>query len=190
MKIRSIVGLALAVFACFKIVDLLGAWHFEWLFTQPWTEYIAPCIMFYVGVGMFFSGLFHDRDQWLSRTIPDTEEGKRIHCSVSFGGDEYVYNGEHFHGATLDATFGGIRIDLRNAVIDEDEDLISKTGFELKIKHHLLKTLELNPNEIKDKKILTECYFGNWKNNKKEDNGIYIWMSEPKNNSIFDEANC
>lgn len=129
MKIRSIVGLALAVFACFKIVDLLGAWHFEWLFNQPWTEYIAPCIMFYVGVGMFFSGLFHDHDQWLSRTIPDTEEGKRIHCSVSFGGDEYVYNGEHFHGATLDATFGGIRIDLRNAVIDEDEEIDIRTCF-------------------------------------------------------------
>ena len=47
MKIRSIVGLALAVFACLKIVDLLDAWHFEWLFTQPWTEFIAPCIMFY-----------------------------------------------------------------------------------------------------------------------------------------------
>ena len=53
MKIRSIFGLALAVFACLKIVDLLDAWHFEWLFTQPWTEFIAPCIMFYVGIGMF-----------------------------------------------------------------------------------------------------------------------------------------
>ena len=43
-------------------------------------------------------------------------------------------------------------------VIDEDEDLISKTGFELKIKHHLLKTLKLNPNEIKDKKIIISIF--------------------------------
>ena len=46
-------------------------------------------------------------------------------------------------------------------VIDEDEDLISKTGFELKIKHHLLKTLKLNPNEIKDKKIIISIFSQN-----------------------------
>lgn len=129
MKIRSIFGLALAVFACLKIVDLLDAWHFEWLFTQPWTEFIAPCIMFYVGIGMFFSGFFHDHDHWLSRAIPEVEEGKRIHCAVSFGGDEYVYNGEHFHGAKLEAVFGGIRMDIRNAVIDEDEEIDIRTVF-------------------------------------------------------------
>ena len=46
-------------------------------------------------------------------------------------------------------------------VIDEDEDLISKTGFELKIKHHLLKELKLNPNEIKDKKIIISIFSQN-----------------------------
>ena len=46
-------------------------------------------------------------------------------------------------------------------IVDEDEDLISKTGFELKIKHYLSKTLKLNPNEIKDKKILISIFSQN-----------------------------
>ena len=46
-------------------------------------------------------------------------------------------------------------------IVDEDEDLISKTGFELKIKHYLSKTLKLNPNEIKDKNILISIFSQN-----------------------------
>ena len=49
--------------------------------------------------------------------------GKRIRCSVHYGGDEYVYHGETFHGARLDAFCGGIRLDLREAVITEDEEI-------------------------------------------------------------------
>ena len=42
---------------------------------------------------------------------------------VHYGGDEYVYRGEVFHGARLDAFCGGIRMDLRNATITEDEEI-------------------------------------------------------------------
>ena len=33
-----------------------------------------------------------------------------------------MYHGETFHGARLDAFCGGIRMDLREAVITEDEE--------------------------------------------------------------------
>ena len=49
-----------------------------------------------------------DRDQWLRRPLPIGDEGKRIHCSVHYGADEYVYQGETFKGARLDAFCGGI----------------------------------------------------------------------------------
>ena len=51
------------------------------------------------------------------------EDGKRICCSAHYGGDEYIYHGEVFHGARLDAFCGGIRMDLRGAVITEDEEI-------------------------------------------------------------------
>jgi len=50
-------------------------------------------------------------------------EGKRLKMAASMGGDEYIYNGERFHGADIDATFGGIRLDLRGAEITEDEEI-------------------------------------------------------------------
>jgi hypothetical protein len=45
--------------------------------------------------------------------------------------------------------------------IDEDEDVFSKTAFELKIKHHLSKTLKLKAADIKDKKIVISIFSQN-----------------------------
>ncbi|MBP5380435.1 MAG: hypothetical protein J6Y39_01725 [Bacteroidaceae bacterium] len=53
-----------------------------------------------------------DPDQWLKRPLPIGEDGKRICCSARYGGDEYIYRGEPFHGARLDAFCGGIRMDF------------------------------------------------------------------------------
>ena len=44
-------------------------------------------------------------------------------CSVRFGADEYVYRGEPFRGARLDALCGGLRLDMRQALINEDEEI-------------------------------------------------------------------
>ena len=44
---------------------------------------------------------------------------------------------------------------------DEDEDLFSKTAFELKIKNYLSKTLKLKPADIKDKKIIISIFSQN-----------------------------
>ena len=46
-------------------------------------------------------------------------------------------------------------------IIDEDEDLISRTGLELKIKSHLSKALKLQPDNIKDKKIIISIFSQN-----------------------------
>ena len=44
---------------------------------------------------------------------------------------------------------------------DEDEDLFSKTAFELKVKNYLSKTLKLKPADIKDKKIIISIFSQN-----------------------------
>ena len=64
-----------------------------------------------------------DPDQWLQRPLPIGEVGKRICCSVHYGGDEYIYRGEVFHAARLDTFCGGIRMDLREAIIREEEEI-------------------------------------------------------------------
>ena len=124
MKARTIIGILLIVAGAWKLANLWGIIENDWLWRQPWTAYVAPALLLYVGATTIVDSYRRDPDQWLQRPLPIGEGGKRIYCSVHYGGDEYVYRGEAFHGARLDAFCGGIRIDLREAVITEDEEVI------------------------------------------------------------------
>lgn len=123
MKPRTIIGLLLIVAGLWKLANMWGIIENDWLWSQPWTAYIAPALLLYVGAGTIVNSYRHDPDQWLQRQVPINEDGKRIVCSVHYGGDEYIFHGEPFHGARLDAFCGGIRMDLREAIITEDEEI-------------------------------------------------------------------
>ena len=123
MKVRTIIGILLIVAGAWKLANMWGIIENDWLWRQPWTTYIAPALLLYVGATIIVDSYRRDPDQWLQRPLPIGEDGKRICCSVHYGGDEYVYHGEVFHGARLDAFCGGIRLDLREAAITEDEEI-------------------------------------------------------------------
>ena len=100
--------------------------HWSWFETTSegrWAMYFNISILIYVGVNLVIDSYRRDPSQWLQRPVPPAEEGKRICCSVHYGVDEYIYKGEPFHGARLDAFCGGLRLDLREAVITEDEEI-------------------------------------------------------------------
>lgn len=131
-KLKIVVGIVMVVGFSLKLVVMLGLVHIDWLenvSSDPLEIYLALFIILYLGCWLIIDGFKNDRDQWLQRPLPLNEDGKRILCQVSFGGDEYIYRGETFHGARLEATFGGIRLDLRNAVINEDEEIDIRTCF-------------------------------------------------------------
>lgn len=123
MKLRTIIGLLLIVAGGWKLANMWNIEDNDWLWSQPWTVYVAPALLLYVGAGTIVNSFRKDPDQWLRRPLPINEDGKRINCSVHYGGDEYIYHGESFHGARLDAFCGGIRMDLREATITEDEEI-------------------------------------------------------------------
>ena len=132
LKLRGIVGILLVIPCLLKLAVMWGFLHLSWfesLSTSPWEVYLAIGVMLYIGFWLIIDGFRSDRDQWLRRPLPFGEDGKRISCSASFGGDEYVFNGEPFHGARLVANFGGIRMDLRKATITEDEEIDICTCF-------------------------------------------------------------
>ena len=140
MKPRTIIGLILIVAGAWTLANLWGIIENDWLWRQSWTAYIAPILLIYVGGAAIVNSYRRDPDQWLQRALPIGEDGKRISCSVHYGGDEYVYHGEPFHGARLDAFCGGIRMDLREAVITEDEEIDIHTfcgGVELYVPSHV-----------------------------------------------------
>ena len=121
MTRRTIIGIVFIVAALIKLADMWGIVHLDW--NHSWTEYFGPVLLLYIGVELVVYGFNHNPSQWLQRPVPQGEDGKRICCSVRFGADEYVYRGEPFHGARLDALCAGLRLDLREAVISEDEEI-------------------------------------------------------------------
>lgn len=140
MKIRTIIGILCIVAGLWKLANMWGLIENDWLWQQPWTTYVAPVLLLYVGAITLVNSYRRDPDQWLQRPLPIGEDGKRICCSVHFGGDEYVFRGEPFHGARLDAFCGGIRMDLREATITEDEEIDIHTfcgGIELIVPSHV-----------------------------------------------------
>ena len=130
MKPRTIIGILLIVAGVWKLANIWGVIENDWLWRQPWTAYIAPAALIYLGILVIVNSYRRDPDQWLQRPLPIGEDGKRICCSVHYGGDEYIYRGEPFHGARLDTFCGGIRMDLRHATITEDEEIEIHTVLE------------------------------------------------------------
>lgn len=120
MTRRTIIGIIFIVAALLKLADMWGVVHLNW---QPWTEYFGPVLLLYIGCELVIYSFKKNPSQWLRRSLPLGEDGKRICCAVRFGADEYAYKGEIFHGARLDAFCGGIRLDLCKAVIAEDEEI-------------------------------------------------------------------
>ena len=153
MKPRTVIGIIFIVASLLKLATLWGILHWSWFETMSegqWTMYFCIFILLYVGVHLIIDSYRRDPDQipadaptrslWLQRPLPIGEDGKRIRCSVHYGGDEYVYCGETFHGARLDAFCGGIRMDMREAVITEDEEIDIHTfcgGIELFVPTHV-----------------------------------------------------
>ena len=137
MKTRAIIGIIFIVASLLKLATMWGLLHwkrFEQVSEDQWGYYLGIFILLYIGIFLVIESYRRDRDQWLQRPIPPHEEGKRMRCSVSFGGDEYIFRGETFTGARLDTFCGGLRLDLRGAVITEDQEIDIRTfmgGIEL-----------------------------------------------------------
>ena len=107
--------------ALLRLADMWGILQLNW--DHSWTEYFGPVLLLYVGVELVIYSFNRNPSQWLHRPVPQGEDGKRICCAVRLGADEYTYHGELFRGARLDAFCGGLRLDLRQAVIREDEEI-------------------------------------------------------------------
>ena len=123
MRRRTFFGIIFVVVGLLKLADVWGIAHLDWLWQQPWTVYFGIGLIIYIGIELIISSYENHPDQWLKRPLPIGEDGKRIVCTARYGGDEYVFKGEPFHGARLDTFCGGIRMDLRDAAITEDEEI-------------------------------------------------------------------
>ncbi|WP_313131993.1 LiaF transmembrane domain-containing protein [Anaerocolumna sp.] len=79
---------------------------------------IVPVIFVFIGLSMIFKNFFHIGES--GRSSNPTYQGGSSEYTAVFSGSRHQIVGEKFLGTTINAIFGGVELDLRNAIIDED----------------------------------------------------------------------
>lgn len=110
-KTGSIIGLLIGVFL---LLCTRGILSFELLW-----KLALPAIIIIIGVKMIFGGIFNSKSNEVLNKIKENG-GSLKSTSAIFAGQDINFNGEVFEGAEFNAIFGGIKCDLRNAVITDD----------------------------------------------------------------------
>lgn len=107
--IGLVIGVALLL-GCQGVVNFSLLW-----------KLLIPAVIVAVGIRLIFGGIFGTK---ISKAIADisvdkNQAGYRTSFAV-FGGNTITVDSEPFVGAELTAVFGGVKCDLRNAVIEND----------------------------------------------------------------------
>lgn len=110
-KTGNLIGLGIGV-------ALLLAAQGIFSFSLLW-KLIIPFIIIVVGIRLIFKDFFNKRSREVEQKIK-AEGGSLRQYAATFSGQSIDYSGEEFTGAELNAVFGSIKLDLRNAVIKGD----------------------------------------------------------------------
>lgn len=110
-KTGSIIGIAVGVFLLLCCQDVLS-------FSMLW-KLLVPAVVIVIGLKLVFTGIFGNKANEMIAGIKENGGEPKTGCAT-FSGCNLNYDGEVFEGAELTATFGHVKCDLRNAVINAD----------------------------------------------------------------------
>lgn len=110
-KTDNFIGLIIGVFLLLCCQDVLS-------FSMLW-KLMIPGIIVFVGMKMVFNGLFDNKAAIILKRLRAEGRNPKTTCAT-FSGCDINYDGQIFEGAELNAIFGAVSCDLRNAFIDED----------------------------------------------------------------------
>jgi len=122
-------GVLLLLFGIFLQLNELGIGHFTW--GQFW-----PLLLIAAGAMAIWGAI---QARHAMEKMPDENSDPRttLNENALFGGIEKRLNGKEFRGGQLQAMFGGIEVDLRDADLAEDEAVIYANalfgGIELRV---------------------------------------------------------
>lgn len=110
-KSGNLFGIAIGVFLLLCCRDIIS-------FSMLW-KLLVPAVIVIVGLKMVLNGLFGNKaNEILAQKKQEGVETK-VTCAT-FSGCDLNFDGEVFQGAELVAIFGGVKCDLRNAIIEKD----------------------------------------------------------------------
>lgn len=110
-KTGNLIGLAIGVFLLLCAQDVLS-------FSMVW-KLLVPAIIVVIGIKMIFGGIFGNKSAEVFKRIKDSGTPVKNGNAV-FAGTKLNFAQEVFEGAELNAVFGGVECDLRNAIIEKD----------------------------------------------------------------------
>lgn len=110
-KTGNIIGLAVGVFLLLCCQDVLS-------FSMLW-KLLVPAVIVIIGLKMVFTGIFGNKANEIIAKLKENGNDPKVGFAA-FSGCNLNYDGEVFEGAELSAVFGGVKCDLRNAVIEKD----------------------------------------------------------------------
>lgn len=110
-KMGNLIGLLIGVFLLLCCQDVLS-------FGMLW-KMIVPAIIILVGIKLLFGGLFGNKANEMLKDMKASGNNPKS-GNAMFSGQNMNFDGEVFEGAELNAVFGGIKCDLRKAIIEKD----------------------------------------------------------------------
>ena len=102
----SLIGLFVGVLLLLSCQDVL---NFDIVL-----KLIVPCVLIVTGLSFIFKGKIKTKNIENVKTVGGTN------YNATFSGQNLDFSKEEFTGAKLDAVFGGIKCDLRDAIINDD----------------------------------------------------------------------
>ena len=110
-KTGNLIGIAIGVFLLLCCQDILS-------FSMLW-KLLVPAVIVFIGLKMVLTGLLGNKANEILTKMK--LEGKQFRSGcATFSGCDLCCDGEVFEGAELTAVFGGVKCDLRNAIIEKD----------------------------------------------------------------------
>ncbi|MDO4375596.1 MAG: LiaF-related protein [bacterium] len=105
-KTGPLIGLAVGVLLLLSCQDII---NFDIVL-----KLIVPCVLVATGLSIIFKGKIKNKN------IENVKAVGGTNYSATFSGQNLDFSKEEFTGTKLDAVFGGIKCDLRNAIINDD----------------------------------------------------------------------
>lgn len=110
-KTGSIVGLligTLLLLGCHDIIRFDLIWKLAF-----------PVILVVIGLSLIFKNVIGDKVGNEIKKLNENNKEGQSYCAT-FGGQNVNFDEEKFTGADVNAIFGGVKLDLKNAIIDQD----------------------------------------------------------------------
>lgn len=110
-KTGNIIGLGIGVFLLLCCQNVLG-------FDMLW-KLAIPAIVIIIAFKLILGAIFGDKATKMIVASRQNGNDVKTGCAT-FSGQDINFDGEKFDGAELNAVFGGVKCDLRHAIIEKD----------------------------------------------------------------------